>query len=462
MDYLRFSLTADGIGHGIGSGVRGGGLSEMIEEIRVVCFNRAGDNIGVYEPEDVIYSEGCYSVAVENKESIESFALLVNWSGYDVDLSSLDDLDALRNHTVSYREDSDMIPMYGEGNCDGSGDEINEVELVRSLAKIEVWDKLEGKTIESVVLKDGVDELKIGGGMSAAYSGKEMPFSKDEDSDMWYAYVPPTELGEEDSPARKIELKVNGDSDSYVLWLKDYTGTESGQTEWYGLQANHRYVFNVEGLESPTPPVTEPTGTIRIKWYPTEYGKFEEYTYRLETSPGLLYILMKCGEDGIVYAFKSSYTTVDWYYKIREYYVDIPLEEYNFMLSDLKYMVVDMERPGINKPEGRWNDNLASYVEYDTSLNSVGEEDGIITYHLNSTPLQDMNNPTTETDNISFFPGDRHYRIYWRNSDIIEFDKITLREKSKYDVNIYNFEEGVSGNYRFIEYDINKYGGGYT
>ncbi|MDE6443590.1 MAG: hypothetical protein K2K64_04095 [Muribaculaceae bacterium] len=418
VDYLRFSLTADGMGHGIGSGVRGGGLSEMIEEIRVVCFNRAGDNIGVYEPEDVIYSEGCYSVAVENKESIESFALLVNWSGYDVDLSSLDDLDALRNHTVSYRGDSDMIPMYGEGNCDGSGDEINEVELVRSLAKIEVWDKLAGKTIESVVLKDRVDELKIGGGMSAAYSGKEIPFRKDEDSDMWYAYVPPTELGDEDSSARRIELKVNGDTDSYMLWLKDYKGTESGQTEWYGLQANHRYVFNVEGLESPTPPVTEPTGTIRIKWYTTLYGKFEEYDYGAKAYRNSLHLLVKCGNGEVKECIVRGADLETWKtYSLRECYADISLEREGLRFKDIRYILIDSNRPGNNDYIGKWDDNLASSLAEDCSYYPVEEDGDCTVVYLNALPLLFINKPCNG-EVIGKFPNDRPYRIYWRNSDI--------------------------------------------
>ncbi len=461
VDYLRFSLTADGMGHGIGSGIRGGGLSEMIEEIRVVCFNRAGDNIGVYEPEDVIYSEGCYSVAVENKESIDSFALLVNWSGYDVDLSSLDDLDALRNHTVSYREDSDMIPMYGEGNCDGSGDEINEVELVRSLAKIEVWDKLEGYSIESVQLKDRVSELSIGGKVSALYCGKEVTFKKDEESDMWYAYVPPSELGVDDSQARRIELKVDGEADNYVLWLKDYTDTENGRKEWETLQANHRYVFNVEGLERPTPPLTEPTGTIRIKWYPTEYGKFEEYEYRNQRDKTKFYIILNDGNGNInaVEAVSTPTFLTSYFY---QYHVDINLEEYGYKFDNLRYRVVDMNRYSNDKPENMWSDELSSSLKEDTGLYPKEKEDDLLILRLNKVPIEYMYCTEPGSNIMNVFPGDRPYRIYWRNADIDGFDNIILKGGGKGDVHIYEIEEGSTDDYHFIEYELGKYGSIYN
>lgn len=461
VDYLRFSVTADGAGRGIGAGVRGSELSDAIDEIWVVCFNEGGYNIGVYSPDEVIYSEGCYSVAVGNLESIDSFALLANWVGYDLDLGNVDDKESLKDYSVSYNEESGIIPMYGEGVCKGNGNEISEVELVRSLAKIEVWDKLEGNSIESVQLKDRASELRIGGKASTSYCGKEVTFKKDEESDMWYAYVPPSELGVDDSQARRIELKVNGEAESYVLWLKDYTDTENGRKEWETLQANHRYVFNVEGLERPTPPVTEPTGTIRIKWYPTEYGKFEEYEYRNQRNKTKFYIILNDG-NGNINAVKAESTPTFLTSYFYQYHVDINLEEYGYKFDNLRYRVVDMNRYSNDKPENMWSDELSSSLKDDTDLYPKEKEDDLLILRLNKVPIEYMYCTEPGSNIMNVFPGDRPYRIYWRDADIDGFDNIILRVAGKGDVHIYEIEEGSMDDYHFIEYELGKYGSIYN
>lgn len=446
---LRFSVKTNNMR---GKSTRSGDeVDNRIKEVRVVCFDTQGKMIGNYGPEKVSWNGVEYSIQLERPDVVENIAVLANWEEYKDVFADINSLEELRNKSVEYIPPTPLlIPMFGESRYSEAGD--CTVELVRNLAKVEIWDNMEEYEILSAVIKDYGRDITPGGIIPEETAGKELEFTIAEGGEYLYAYIPPITLNEEESDRRKIELKLrneaNGAEEDYELWLKDYTTEkENGNEVWTQIEGNHRYVFNIKGIDTPTPPEVEEQGKLEIRWWPTRYGKFMLYEY-IPSAPQSCRLLLKDSESGKViirtpeaddYNDLTSYTNYDGYFEL---YVNLDLDEEGVKLENISWMVIDLTANGISNPEDAWNDTYAEKL----SDIPVAEEEGVSRIRLTTVPILFKDGPSGYETNGKF-PTSGTYRICWKNPDFININQILfsnntdIKRLNIYQLNLYNYVE---------------------
>ena len=361
--------------------------------------------------------------------------------------------------------------MSGMADCLISGDliEVNAVEMVRGMAKIEIADCLKGYTITSATLSSYSSEIyPLATSVEENVSmGANLIFSRDEKSNIFYAYVPEILLGAEDSPQRKIVMNVKADGateeETYTLWLKDYSedgkNVDTPRYSWEQLERNYLYRFNVTTLEQPTPPAPTIQDKIEIRWYPTVNGKFATYQYQYLTtfSKGVT-LLLKCKND--IEPKQYSPKPINRPHKDKkdlvEFSVNINLNTLGSGIEDLSYEIIDKDFKGQANwgYSEDWEENIPGNLLEDVSRFEITQEGEKTILRLNTLPLQ----YTDSKEFVSSFPSNIPLRLYWRNpsikgiTKIIEskYDKTTTSEELK----LKNKETLEDGSYKYFEFNL--------
>ncbi len=454
---LQFSLRTDDMQ---GKLTRGADEDESrIEDLRVVCFDNKGKIVGNYGPEKIQLNRTGYIVDLERADVVARIAVLANWEEYGLNISGIEDPESLKSAATEYLPGAGngLIPMFGESPYSEEGE--CTVEMARCLAKVEIWDNMDVYEILSATLMDYGRDITPGATTGEEAAGKVLTFTESEGKDCFYAYIPPVELKEEDSARRKIELKLKkeetGEEADYVLWLKDYKENESVTETWDCIAGNHRYVFNVKGIDSPTPPEDENGGKVEIRWWPTRYGKFmiDEYsattyqTCRLllkDKETGKLIIRIPEAEDYNTNEDRGNYPG---YFEL---YVNLDLDKEGVKLENLYWMVSDLTANEISNPEDAWDDTYAEKL----SDKPATEENGGRRIKLTTTPILFKDGPAGYVANGTF-PTTGTYRICWKNPEIAKINKIMLNNTSTMTVKPYL--TGEKDGYHHADYTLSHF-----
>ena len=429
------------------------------EQLAVVCFDSEDNIVSVYSPADIIEAETGFSIKVDKADDIDSFAVLANWNDYNLEIGNVRSKDELKKLRVGYKGEVNLIPMYGEAEFISEENENITVEMSRSLAKIEVRDKLEEYEIVGARINEYGAEISVDGSPCAVSLSKTLPFLHDEENKLFYLYLPAIELGDEESERRKIEISLKDKSgavmeENYTLCLKDYE-ENSEPDKWSHLRCNILYSFNVQGINMPTPPDQGDSGSLEIRWWPTEYGKFSVWNY-LYKYTGIRLLLKNADSDKI----KVFEPQVEWHNDLSdgfgELYVSVDLAANELIKKDLQYLIVDMDVAGESLPQQRWNDEFAGNLLEDASeIETVGSETMLI--HINTIPLLYVNGASNKIDK---FTKDHNYRIYWRNEDITAVSSFKIYDSSSKKWTTFskaNLKYGNENNYKYVEYSLSGY-----
>lgn len=431
------------------------------EQLTVVCFDSEDNIVSLYLPDDIIKTETGFLINVDKADDIDSFAVLANWNDYDLEIGNVRSKDELKKLRVEYKGEVNLIPMYGEAKFISGENENVTVEMSRSLAKIEVRDKLKEYEIVSARISEYGAEISVDGTPCAESSSQTMPFLHDEENKLFYIYLPAIELGDEDSERRKIEISLKDKSgalleEKYTLCLKDYDEENGEPDKWSQLRCNILYSFNVQGIDMPTPPDQGDSGTLEIRWWPTKYGKFSVEYYGTRYTK--VRLLLKNADSEEIKVFEPQ---VEWHNKdmatgFGELYVIVDLAANELIKKDLQYLIVDMDMPGENLPEQRWNDEFAgNLLEEASEIETVADENMLI--HLNTVPLLYVKGGSNK---IERFTKDHNYRIYWRNEDITAVSSFRIYNSSSKKWDIFskdNLKYGTENNYKYVEYSLSAY-----
>ncbi|MDE6008895.1 MAG: FimB/Mfa2 family fimbrial subunit [Muribaculaceae bacterium] len=424
------------------------------EQLAVVCFDSEDNIVSVYSPDDIIEAETGFSIKVDKADYIDSFAVLANWNDYNLEIGNVRSKNELKKLRVGYKGEVNLIPMYGEAEFISEENENITVEMSRSLAKIEVRDKLEEYEIVGAYINEYGAEISVDGSPCAVSSSKTLPFLHDEENKLFYLYIPPIELGDEDSERRKIEISLKDKSgaileENYTLCLKDYDEENSEPDKWSQLRCNILYSFNVQGIDMPTPPDQGDSGSLEIRWWPTENGKFSVWNYLYKYTG--IRLLLKNSDSEEIKVFEPR---VEWHNDLSdgfgELYVSVDLAANQLIKKDLQYLIVDMDVEGESLPEQRWNDEFAgNLLEEASEIENSDEETSVI--RLNKIPLLYINGK----NKIMEFPKTYPYRIYWKNRDIETLYKLQIRNNNTPWKDLpTQLTCGSENKYRYVEYHI--------
>lgn len=464
---LRFSLSVTPFGNGENDTRSEGNDFERsidTEDMVVLLFGEDDTKRGVFSGDEIKTDGDSFMIPDVNLTAgvVSKIVVLANFDSEE-DYEEVESLSDLRALNLPYKADMNRLPMSGMADCRLSGDivEVRDIEMVRSVAKIEIADRLDNYTITSATLSSysnvihPLQSSAEGNGATAA----NLSFLHDEENNLYYAYVPETVLGEPDSPERKIEMKVmaqgGAEEETYTLWLKDYTSDEEGNTStysWEKLERNFLYRFNVTTLEEPTPPTPEIQDKIEIRWYPTVNGKFSTAYYNyLSYSTGVT-LLLKDNNAATIKQYAAEITPTPHYQKTDfiEFSVDINLKTLGWNIENLSYEIIDKNFKGQTTSgySEKWEENIPGNLLEDASRFEIMQEDGKTILRLNTLPLQYTTSPTR----LTTFPSDMPIRLYWRNPLISSIGNIyynqssqTISSKSKI---------LTDGSYSYVEFKV--------
>lgn len=231
-----------------------------IDDLQILIYDANNNYVG--KVEDLIQLlDGRYSGKLSDAEwtgntnyKIMAFA---NCPSID-NPSNINTLDYTRAN-VSY------IPMWGVTTAQfnltpGVSEDIGSIDLLRAMAKVEVFMNAEGYTIDNIAvdksnpngycLPNGynsvseTDQLDMEGKTPASFKPytSETPESKAEDG-QHYIYLP--EYDNSTKPA-KIQVTVNGET--YELEFKDYENGAPKEGTQYDIVRNHIYRYTITGV----------------------------------------------------------------------------------------------------------------------------------------------------------------------------------------------------------------------
>lgn len=162
----------------------------------------------------------------------------------------------------------DYIPMWGVTTAQfnltpGVSEQIGEIKLLRSMAKVEIIMNADGYTIDNIAVDksntqgyclpkgyDSVSEteqLDMEGTDPASFhpfTTFENPPIKKEQDGKYYIYLP--EYKNTETSAAKIQVTVN--SETYELEFKDYENGAPKEGTQYDIVRNHIYRYTITGV----------------------------------------------------------------------------------------------------------------------------------------------------------------------------------------------------------------------